>query len=112
MRRFWLKNNSNLGWGATAKKAVPDLYPFGDLATRSVSPQELQVAFKERNPTLDLLQKSLIPHPQPLPDALGRGAFALANAGWGSLFLIYARGLLIFSKTIYDFHRYRLNLFY
>ncbi len=32
---------------------------------------------------LDLLQKSLTPHPQPLPDALGRGAFALLKCGVG-----------------------------
>ncbi|MEH2215002.1 CHAT domain-containing protein [Nostoc sp.] len=42
---------------------------------------------------LDLLQKSLTPHPQPLP-ASGEGRQSVALAGWGSfLFLIYARGL-------------------
>ncbi|BAY74852.1 hypothetical protein NIES25_12680 [Nostoc linckia NIES-25] len=27
---------------------------------------------------------SILPHPQPLPDALGRGGFAPAKPGWGN----------------------------
>ncbi len=43
---------------------------------------------------IDLLQKSLTPHPQPLP-ASGEGRQSVALTGWGSfLFLIYARGLM------------------
>ncbi|OYD98124.1 hypothetical protein CDG76_04740 [Nostoc sp. 'Peltigera membranacea cyanobiont' 210A] len=44
--------------------------------------------------SIDLLQKSLTPHPQPLP-ACGEGRQSVALAGWGSfLFLIYERGLM------------------
>ena len=47
-----------------------------------------------RTRRIDLLQKSLTPHPQPLP-ALREGRQSVALAGWGSfLFLIYARGLI------------------
>ena len=44
--------------------------------------------------SLDLLQKSLRPHPQPLPLPRGGERLLYSNAGWGSLFLIYARGLV------------------
>jgi hypothetical protein len=47
------------------------------------------------NITIDLLQKSLRPHPQPLPLPRGGERFLYSNAGWGSLFLIYARGLML-----------------
>ncbi|MEH2339811.1 hypothetical protein [Nostoc sp.] len=35
--------NLGVGWGATAPKRFPDLYPYGDLASKSVSPlREIQ----------------------------------------------------------------------
>ncbi len=68
--------------GSSGKKESPS---FGNAEVFGVNQQYS---------SLDLLQKSLTPHPQPLP-ACGEGRQNVALALWGSfLFLIYARGLL------------------
>ncbi|MEH2142581.1 hypothetical protein [Nostoc sp.] len=61
-------------------------------ADKMSTPQEKLYVFLFGSPLLDLLQKSLIPHPLPL--VRGGERLLSSNAGWGSLFLIYATGLL------------------